>query len=408
MQRTSRAIGPGGVPISQLAAHRRLARDLHPGAWWLWALGMATAATRTTNPLLLGLIIAVVAFVVASRRSDAAWATGFGAYLVLGLVVVVMRVVFRMLFDGQSGEHVLFTLPEIPLPGGAAGVRIGGPVSLEGMLAAFYDGLRLATLLICLGSANVLANPKRLLKSLPSALYEVGAAVTVALSVAPQLVESGRRVIRARRLRGDIGRRTRWFRQVVVPVMTDALDRSLLLAAAMDSRGYGRTGGVAPVARRLTGVLVIAGMLGICIGTYGLLDATAPRTLGLPMLALGLLLAVAGFLASSSRTQRTRYRPDRWRGAEWGVAATGAMVALAMQLVSTVDPGGLDPSLQPLQWPELPLPATLVILAGALPAVIAPPPVRTGPTMDSPDLGRNPHSSAPAPAAPPRSTVVAP
>ena len=28
-------------------------RWLHPGAWWLWALGLATAASRTTNPLLL-------------------------------------------------------------------------------------------------------------------------------------------------------------------------------------------------------------------------------------------------------------------------------------------------------------------------------------------------------------------
>ena len=38
----------------------RLPRALHPGAWWLWALGLATAASRTTNPLLLALIIAVV------------------------------------------------------------------------------------------------------------------------------------------------------------------------------------------------------------------------------------------------------------------------------------------------------------------------------------------------------------
>ena len=293
--------------------------------------GDGDRGNRTTNPLLLGLIIAVVAFVVAARRSDAAWATGFGAYLVLGLVVVAMRVVFRMLFDGQSGEHVLFTLPEIPLPGGAAGVRIGGPVSLEGVLAAFYDGLRAGDAADLPGSTNVLANPKRLLKSLPTALYEVGAAVTVALSVAPQLIESGRRVIHARRLRGDVGRRTRWFRQVVIPVMTDALDRSLLLAAAMDSRGYGRSGGEAPIARRLTGVLVIAGMLGICIGTYGLLDATAPRTLGFPMLALGLLLAVAGFVASGSRTHRTRYRPDRWHSAGSGVAAIGGtFVAVGM------------------------------------------------------------------------------
>ena len=40
---------------------QRLPRDLHPGAWWLWALGLAAAASRTTNPLLLALVLAVVA-----------------------------------------------------------------------------------------------------------------------------------------------------------------------------------------------------------------------------------------------------------------------------------------------------------------------------------------------------------
>ena len=39
----------------------RLPRELHPVAWWIWALGLATAASRTTNPLLLGSILAVVA-----------------------------------------------------------------------------------------------------------------------------------------------------------------------------------------------------------------------------------------------------------------------------------------------------------------------------------------------------------
>ena len=34
-------------------------RALHPGAWWLWALGLAAAASRTLNPVPLVLIIAV-------------------------------------------------------------------------------------------------------------------------------------------------------------------------------------------------------------------------------------------------------------------------------------------------------------------------------------------------------------
>ena len=112
----------------------RLPRVLHPGAWWIWALGMATAASRTTNPLLLGLVIAVVAYVVAARRTDAPWARGFRYYLYLAVFVVAVRMLFRMLFDGQTGATVLFHLPEVPLPDAAAGVRIGGPVSAEGLL----------------------------------------------------------------------------------------------------------------------------------------------------------------------------------------------------------------------------------------------------------------------------------
>lgn len=361
-----------------MAASHRLPRPLHPGAWWLWALGLATAASRTTNPILLVLIVAVIGYVVSARRTDAPWARGFRAYLMLGLVVVLIRVVFRMLLDGQYGQHVLFTLPEIPLPAAAAGIRIGGAVSAEGMLAAAYDGLRLATLLLCVGAANVLANPKRLLKAMPAALHEIGVAVTVALSVAPQLVESGQRVRHARRLRGEPGRRMRVLKEIAIPVMTDALDRSLLLAAAMDSRGYGRAAPVARRSRYVSGALVLTGLGGVCIGTYGLLDATAPRSLGYPMLLVGVAAAAIGFRLSGQRVQRSRYRPDPWRGPEWIVGLSGIAVAAVVLVMATIDPARLYPSLQPLRWPDLPLLPAAAVLLGALPAWLAPPVERSG------------------------------
>ena len=45
----------------------RLPRDLHPVAWWGWALGLAAAASFTTNPVLLLLIVGVAATAVALR-----------------------------------------------------------------------------------------------------------------------------------------------------------------------------------------------------------------------------------------------------------------------------------------------------------------------------------------------------
>lgn len=365
----------------------RLPRPLHPGAWWLWALGMATAASRTTNPLVLGLIIAVVAYVVMVRRSDAPWAGGFKAYVILGLVIIAIRVLFRMILDGQNGTTILFTLPEIPLPDAARGIRLGGPVSLEGILAAVYDGLRLATLLICVGAANVLADPKRLLKSMPAALHEISVAVVVALTVAPQLVASGQRIHRARKLRGETGKRFHLVRTVVIPVLTDALDRSLLLASAMDSRGYGRTAALPRSTRTATGILVLGGLAGTCIGVYGLLDSTTPYAIGVPMLAAGIAMAWAGFVVGGRRIVRTRYRPDPWLSAEWMVALCG--IAAAAVIIGAGDVAALNPSPYALEWPQLPMSALVACAFGVLPGFLAPPVAST--------VAPPPHRSAPTP-----------
>ncbi|MCS7475463.1 CbiQ family ECF transporter T component [Umezawaea endophytica] len=354
----------------------RLPRAVHPAAWWLWALGMAVAAGRTTNPVLLAMVLAVVAFVVVNRRGDAPWAFAFRLYAYLGLVIVVMRVLFRILLGGPQGEHVLVVLPEIPLPDVAAGIQLLGPFTLEELLGGFYDGLRLATMLICVGAANALANPKRMLKSLPAALYEVGAAVVVALSVAPQLAESVLRVRRARRLRGGGQRGMRALRGIVIPVLSDAMDRSLALAAAMDVRGYGRSGDAPPALRRATGALVVVGLLGVCVGVYGLMDGTT-RTLGAPLLLAGLALAGTGFLLGGRTVAKSSYRPDRWRVVDVAVAACGVTAAAVLYLTSSVDAANLYPSLSPLRWPQLAALPACGVLIGLLPAWIAPPPPST-------------------------------
>ena len=80
----------------------------------MWALGLATAASRTTNPLLLGLIVAVAGWVVSRRRPDAPWARSYAVFLRLGLLVIAIRVAFTVVLGAGAGTHVLLTLPEMP------------------------------------------------------------------------------------------------------------------------------------------------------------------------------------------------------------------------------------------------------------------------------------------------------
>jgi energy-coupling factor transport system permease protein len=345
-------------------------------AWWLWALGLATAVSRTTNPLLIAVLLAVVGYVVVSRRGSAPWARAFPAYLLLALSVVAIRVVFNAVLGAVDEGHVLFTLPRIGLPEWANSISLGGPVTAEEVLAAVYDGMRLGALICCVGAANALANPKRALRSLPPALYEIGSAVVVAMTFAPQMVESVLRVRRARRLRGAPGSRLRAVRAIAVPVLEDALSRSLLLAAAMDSRGYGRTLHVPRHVRRTTSALVLGGLLALCLGLYGLLDGTAPRHLGVSALAVGFSLSALGLLIAGRRVRRTTYRPDPWRLPEWTVALCGVASGAVMVVAGSYDPLLLHPSLDPLAWPDLPLLPLAAVLVGVLPAWLAPLPER--------------------------------
>jgi len=352
----------------------RLPRPLHPGAWWLWALGLATVASRTFNPLLLGLVLVVAGYVVAARRGSAPWARSFAMFLKLGLVVLAVRLVFQVVLGLPQGTTVVFVLPEVGLPAWAAGVRLGGAVTLESLTTALVDGLRLATILACIGAANALANPKRLLASMPAALYEVGVAVVVALSFAPSLISSVQRIRAARRLRGRPDRGLRSILSVALPVVEDALDRSLSLAAAMDSRGYGRRADVSARVRRVTGILTLTGLLGISVGVYGVLDAGSPVVMGLPALAFGLAAAAVGIRLAGRRAVRSRYRPDPWAGPERLTAACGAAAVVGAFVGTAMDPAGMTPSWVPLAVPSLPLAPVIGLLVALLPAWCTPPP----------------------------------
>ncbi len=352
-------------------------RHLHPAAWWLWAVAVAASAGLTTNPLLLAGHIAVIVAVVLARRDGSPWGRAFRLYAILGAVIVSTRLILHVIVGLKFGEIRLFPLPEAHLPSWAAGIHIGGSVYLEGALAAGLEGARLATMILAIGAANALASPKRLLRVFPAALHEIGAALVVAVTVAPQLAESVQRVARARTLRGATGRGLRSFRAIAMPVLQDTLDRSLALAAAMDGRGYGRR--PATGANPASTWLILLGLLGSCVGLYGVLDTASPAALGLPFLALGLLLSVAGLWSGGRAVARTIYRRDPWGSAEWLTIACGLGLLAGSLVTVRRDPAALSMPLNPLGRPATPVSVLIGLLVAALPAVATPvPPLASG------------------------------
>jgi energy-coupling factor transport system permease protein len=382
---THRGLSTTGSLRSRLV--ETLPRPLHPAAWWGWALALAVVASLTTNPLLLLLLLAVLTLVVTARRGDSPFARAFRYYLILGGIIIAIRVVLYVLVGLKTGTILLFTLPELELPSWAAGITLGGPVYLEGLLRAMTEGLRLATIIACVGAANALANPKRLLRAFPAALHDIGTALVVAVSVAPQLAESVVRVMRARTLRGDRRRGLRGLRHIAIPVLHDTLERSILLAASMDARGYGRRDHATASAERATSALTLGGLVVAMLGLYGVFTTVGPSLLSWPLLAAGLLVTGLGLRRAGRLVRRTAYRPDPWRAPEWVTVASGLIAVGAFIAVRRSTPDALLLPLEPLGWPALPPLALVGLLVAAVPAVLTPPPrtARSAPRVRRPE-----------------------
>lgn len=351
-------------------------RWLHPVAWWIWALGVAIAASTTTNPLLLAALMVATAWVVDRRRPDAPWARSFGFFVKLAVIIVAIRVMAQVLIGAPGGTTELLPLPGVQLPDWLAGVRVGGTVMAEPVLAAFYDGLRLATIVIAVGAASSLASPTRLLKSVPAAVYEIGVSVVVAMTFLPQLVADLHRVRANRRLRGRKESGVRGFGAAALPVLHGAMDRSITLAAAMDSRGYGRSGNRSAGERRWSAVALIVGSILLLVGLYGLLGTGTNVWWGPTLVVVGVACTLTSVSIAGRRNIRTRYRPDRWRPADIGAAACGLGVAMCFVVGGLVFPAGLNPSTAPAAWPSLPLLGILGVALTIAPGYFTPSPPR--------------------------------
>jgi energy-coupling factor transport system permease protein len=345
----------------------------HGVAWWIWALGLAAAALRTTNPVLLLALGTVAIMVAVARRSGAPWGGSITTFIRVAVIVMVLRVILQVVFGQQIPGHVIVTLPSVPLPAWAEGVSIGGPVTVEGLLTALVGGLRLGVVLICFGAANSLASPREVLRSLPGALHEVAVAITVALCFAPEIIAAVLRVRAARRLRGRPTRGLAGLRGIAVPVLEDALEHSLQLASSMGARGFGRRPAVvAPRRERLAIVGVVLGSLMVLIGGYGMLASSSSVPAAGWVGILGAVVATGGVAFSGRRSARTRYRPAPFGIRSLLCALSGWTAVVVMSVVASVSPGTINFSAYPLTWPSLPAGVLLGVAAGLAPLLVAP------------------------------------
>lgn len=296
------------------ATHLVSAYKTNPLSWWLAGISCAVVASLTSNLFVLIAICIGALTTIRLCRDDSPWAQSIGFYIKLAAIVVALRVIFRIIFNlGSSRKDAFLLLPSIDFDLGFGNtLKLFGPISQEAFTLALVDGFRLAAIILAVGMANSLANPRKLLKSTPGALYEIATAISIAINLAPQLIASLGRVRRARSLRGQ-SKGIKAITGIVIPVLEDTIDQSMGLAASMSARGFGRKGNRSNF--QIIGARLLA-FLAICLivtGSALLLFSPEQQAIHLSFLFIGLITAAFSVKLSSARATITRYRKEPWR-----------------------------------------------------------------------------------------------
>lgn len=304
------------------------ATQINPAAWWALGLALAIAAGTSGSLAWLGALMAITLAIIVIAREPAPWSQSLRFYLVAGLAVTLIRVVFRIIFNFDTSSDVALNLPAINLNFGDLGtVEFLGRVSYLSLTAAVKDGLRMAAVILAIGLANTLANPRRLLKNMPGALYEVATALVIAINLAPQIIASAQRVRKARELRGR-SKKQNLMSSLLIPVLEDTLERSLALAATMDARGFGRTGALSKNQQFLIRFTSLTSVATFAVGSYLLMTMSSPFA-PIALFVYGLICAFITVRTSSLRNIKTSYTQAKWHLTDVAVLALSGLLATA-------------------------------------------------------------------------------
>ena len=204
------------------------AAPVNPRALAVWSGAGLVMALATGNPVYRAIVLLCgLSLVVARGRRG----PGVRA-LMIGIGIAALTAAVLTLLLSHTGTHIL-----VRLPGGIPAV--GGALTLEALVFGLATGLGIAAAMLSVAPLTLVCAPHDLVDALPPALARTGAAVGAALNLIPATLRSAGEIRDAQRMRGWRARRVTDWPAVAVPVVLTAIESSLTLAEAMESRAYG-------------------------------------------------------------------------------------------------------------------------------------------------------------------------
>ena len=210
---------------------------LNPFCKLVWVTVILVLALIFDHPLYIFLLFLSTLPLVAVAKIWREWASAIKLVLYLGIFIVVINALVV-----SQGAHVLLEAPfEIPAL---------GPLNIT--LEAIFFGLMMALRLLAIISAftilNFTVHPDDMMLAMMKMKLPYKSVLTTSLSTRfiPTLIDDIERLTDVQRTRGlemDKGRllqRVRKRATILIPLLSNSLDRTVQVAEAMESRAFGQ------------------------------------------------------------------------------------------------------------------------------------------------------------------------
>ena len=209
---------------------------LNPFTKLAWVVSVFVAALLLSSPLfLLVLFLSTVPLVVAAR----VW-RDWTSFMKLALFLCVAIIVINALVS-YSGTHVLAEAPfRLPVMGTPT-------ITVEAILYGVGMSIRLLAIISAFAVLTLTINPDDMMLSMIKMKLPYKSVLVTALSTrfVPTLLGDAERISDVQRSRGlelDKGRlpqRVKRSMSVIIPLLSNSLDRTVQISEAMESRAFG-------------------------------------------------------------------------------------------------------------------------------------------------------------------------
>lgn len=337
------AVGSGVERHTSQSAH------LDTRAWLIWLLALLVVALMMRNPWYQLLLMGWIA--LTWPPADKSWRQLVWfvcAAIALGAIFNALTV--------HVGSTVLGAIPgDLPL--------LSGNITLEALAFGASNGLTIGLIILIFVRFSVAIDYASVLRYLPTALFEMGLIVSISFTLIPNMRRAWRDIQQAQALRGHRVRGIRDLPPLVVPLVVSGLERALMLAEAMEARGYARRQNASPLSRLLLSASVVGVLMLLVLNLWG--GISRPLVFGgLIVCGLGLWLALHG-----QKPHRTRFRQGHWAWRENLILGMALIMIGAFVLAAPQD---LNFSPYPrLSWPVFNPWLGVATISAVLPALLS-------------------------------------